>query len=210
MSDYGILSGIVYGAGIIVAAGTAIALAWIREAKWLPPQEDLPGSTRRVSALLTGVIVALLFVFEVQIGATVIGAVTVICLILALLALLLCVYVNSAFSFFIRSPNQPEVRILGGYALTAEAARVQREFGLSGQPLFDNAHWEPDLVWTAHSRAITKVLSTVGFVVLISCGSIGLGAAALLLRKFVSDDAVSTSAVFDVYPVTVALGAYSL
>jgi hypothetical protein len=183
MTDYGLLNGIVYAAGVTIAAGTAIGLAWTRDAKWLPPQEDLPGSTRKVSALLTGVVVVLLYVFAAEIGDKAMAIIAVVCLVVGLLALLLCVYVNTTFSYFVRRPGEQDIRVLGGHTLTPEAVKIQREHGLSGQPLFENAHFEFDLVWTRPSRGTIKVLSTTGFILLITCGSIGLASAALLLSN---------------------------
>jgi len=75
-------------------------------------------------------------------------------------------------------------RILGGFSLTAEAKRVQKEHGQSEQEMLDTVY-AADKVWTRTSIALCHMVATLSFTVLIASGTIALAAAANLVALIV-------------------------
>jgi hypothetical protein len=126
-------------------------------------------------------------VFGRALGAAALALIAGAGLLFAIAALLTSVYLNTAYVYEkerrIGSKTE-RTRVLGGFQLTAEAAEIQKKKGLSVQGLFENSHYDADLVWTRTSRGLLKVLSTAGYLILQSTGSIGLSAAALLVSLF--------------------------
>lgn len=181
MAEYGPFADIVAGAGSLIAASSAVGLAWMRRAKWLPPGEVVSGSTAKVSALVSAVVIGILFVYRnglVSRLPTVAGA----SLLLALVGLAFSIYLNVRFSMEDRRVKSKPKRVLGGFALTdeARAARALGKFG-SDQQLFENANWIQDLVWTRTSIALVHIGSAFAFILLQACGSIAIATAALLV-----------------------------
>jgi hypothetical protein len=188
VSKYGVLSDVVASAGSLMGATAAISAAWVRGAKWLPPEEAVPGATRRVSALFCALVIAVLFVIgRQQLGPTVLLAVTLFCAVGTLIALSLSVFINTKHTYVVKFVNSKgratkmSTTILGGFELLPEAEKVSTRKSIYGQALLDNANGDPDLVWTRGSRAIVRILSTLGYIFLQALGSIGLAAAGLLL-----------------------------
>jgi hypothetical protein len=181
MADYGALSGIVATSGSLIAAASAIGLGWMRRAKWLPPEEAVPGGTAKVSALICAVVVGLLYARRSQIGFGPFCWIAGCCLGLAVIALLTSVFVNTTYSFVRRLRGRPPTRILGGWTLTEEAAAIRKERKLSIQQLYENASFQSDLVWSKASQAGVLVTSTFGFMALQAGGSVALAAAALVV-----------------------------
>jgi hypothetical protein len=176
--EYGPFANIVALAGCIIAAAMAIALAWVRGAKWQPPEEELPGATTKFSALVCGVAIAILYVIgQKELGIGGLARLAGWSVGLAVVALLTTVYVNTVYSY----QGQSGARILGGYRLTGEAKSIQREKKLTVQKIFDTGGYDKDLVWTRSSRGLVRVLSSVTYLALQTLGSIGLAAAALLM-----------------------------
>jgi hypothetical protein len=181
MADYGALSGVVAVSGSLIAAASAIGLGWMRRAKWLPPKEAVQGGTAKVSALICAVVIGLLYARRTQIGFGPLCWVAGASLVIAIIALLASVFVNTTYSFIRRARGRSPSRILGGWALTEEATSIRKSKKLSVQQLFENAHFQPDLVWSKASQAGVLVISTFGFIALQAGGSIALAAAALVV-----------------------------
>jgi hypothetical protein len=181
MADYGALSGVVAVSGSLIAAASAIGLGWMRRAKWLPPEEAVPGGTAKVSALICAVVIGLLYARRTQIGFGPLCWAAGACLVVAVFALLSSVFVNTTYSFIRRQRGRPASRILGGWTLTEEATSIRKQKNLSVHQLFENANFQPDLVWTKPSQAGVLVISTFGFIALQAGGSIALASAALVV-----------------------------
>ena len=186
MPEYQVLGDVVAIAGSLMAASAAIGLAWMRRAKWMPPTETVAGGTAKASALICAVLVAILYLLRQQIGFANLSYLAIFLLVCMLIGLGVSIYVNTASSFVKRIAKgkgsaTEEIRILGGFALTLEAASVAETKRLEQQALFENANYKADLVWTKHSQATLQVTSTMGFVVLQVCGSLALATASMLI-----------------------------
>src|SRR5262245_60753573 len=98
-SDYGALKETVAIAGSLIAAGSAIALPWTRRAKWMPPVETVPAATAKVSGLLCAVAIGALYLQRVRIGQDALLLIAGCLIGVTLLALVLSIYVNTAYGF---------------------------------------------------------------------------------------------------------------
>ena len=176
-ADYGALKEIVAISGSLIAAASAIGLAWVRRARWMPPEETVAGATAKFSALVCAVIVGALFVMKSELGLGMMVAVALFSLAFSVGSLLASIYTNTKHAVFRRD----ETRVLGGSALTSEAERIQRERHLSPQQLFENANYKAHLVWTPESRALVQLYSTMGFIALQAFGSVALASMAIAL-----------------------------
>ena len=87
MNDYGVFAQIVAIAGTLASAVAAITLAFMKRAKWQPPEEALPSVASRFAALLAMVVLALLYVFGPRVGLVPLGIVTVLFFAIALVSL---------------------------------------------------------------------------------------------------------------------------
>jgi hypothetical protein len=182
--DYGQLNSVVAISGTLIGAGTAIGLAWMRRAKWMPPVESVPGGTAKVSALLCSAVIGILFLERVQLGLGYMVVIVIACLVLTVIALGVSVYTNTTHSFIRRTnlsgkQGPIETRVLGGRTMTEEAARISQKKNLGAQQLYENANYKADLVWTKQSQALVQVASTMGFILLQASGSIALASVAI-------------------------------
>jgi hypothetical protein len=75
MSQFGVFANIVATAGSLSAAAGAISLAFLKRSKWQPPEEAVPAAVPRVSALISMVFIALIYVFGPKMGSTLLGPV---------------------------------------------------------------------------------------------------------------------------------------
>jgi hypothetical protein len=188
MSDeFGPLANIVSLGGCLIAAAGAFGLAWMRGAKWQPPEKDLPGATAKFAALLCAVAVAILYVIgPTEMGRRGLAWVAVFSVMTAVAAFLVCRSVNVRYAYTdgrITDPKRDN-RILGGYALSDEAKSVKKKKEMKNattQRLLELAGYEPDLIWTRASRDTVQTISTVAYLLLQAFGSIGLAAAAILM-----------------------------
>lgn len=179
-AEYGPLANIVSLAGCIMAAAVAIGLAWNRGAKWQPPEEELPGSTTRVSALLCGVAIVILYTIgSKELGRPGLAKVAGWSVGIAVFALCSTIFLNTVYSF----TSKDQTRILGGFQLTSEAKKViqTRRNPPTVQRMYETGGYVADLVWTRWSRGLVRVLSAVTYLSLQAFGSIGLAASAILL-----------------------------
>jgi hypothetical protein len=184
-TDYGVLKDVVTVAGSLIAATYAIGLAWMRRAKWMPPNETVTGGTAKTSALLCAVIVVVLYLLRTQIGFANLAYFALGLLPGVLLGLSVSIYVNTAYSYTKRAVTPHgqniEERVLGGFSLTEEAKKISAKKGKLAQALYENSNYQRDLVWTQGSQAALQVASTLGFIVLQVCGSLALATASMLV-----------------------------
>jgi hypothetical protein len=186
--DYGVFANVVAIAGCLAAAAGAMGIAWMKRAKWQPPEEEVPGATGKFAALFSMVIIAILYVFGAEwFGSSGLAALALIAFGLAVIFLCIAIFVGSSRSFEVRGSKKKR-RVLGGLKLTPEAERIRAEHGLSEQQMFDDAQWEKDLVWTKSSQALVLVLSTVAFIGLIASGTTAVAAASNLVAVAMSGE----------------------
>lgn len=179
MEAAGNLQDVVSTAGALVGVATAISLAWMRRARWMPPEEAVTGATVKVSALICAVIIGALYIFRDPLGVVLVSVLGLTTLVVTLLSLVTSIRTNTQYSFVRRSPGAngiTENRILGGHSLTEEAAHIATEKHMGHQQLYENANYTADLVWTKGSQADVQVKSTLGFIFLQVSGSVALAA----------------------------------
>jgi hypothetical protein len=183
MSEYGPLAGLVASVGTVLAAGGAVTLAWVRNANWAPPEDDVPSGPAKVTSLLTAVAVAFLW-FETgkrfssgdltQIAIS-FGIATVVSLIIYSLMMGIFVYDRQVA----RSADTVEVKkTIGGFWLRADA-KTSLPKAKTVQRLFAGAAYDPDLVWPRFSRGLVKSVFILSFMSLILSGSIAISSIAL-------------------------------
>jgi hypothetical protein len=147
--DYGVLTDVVAIAGSLIAAATAIRLAWMRRARWMPPEETVDGAVAKVTGVICAVLIGLLFLLRHQISLMLMATIAIGCLVLTIVTLIMSIYVNTKYSYT-RTTNDSrtttrETRFLGGSMLTQEAASKRRkENPPSVQQLFDYSHNRPE------------------------------------------------------------------
>jgi hypothetical protein len=185
-SKYGVLSRIVTAAGCIMAAAGAITLAWRGRANWEPSEQDIPAGPEKVAAVVTGVLIVILWATLsdarflrrlAQLGIRfLIGAVA---------SLLIYGFLVGTETYELQiSPAAGEVvaeKIVGGFWLTSEASARQQEFHVTVQELLKGAGYDPDKLWSRSSRALAKTSLVVCYVGLTVCGTLALTCAAIIL-----------------------------
>jgi len=185
-ADYGVFAQVVAIAGSLASAVAAITLAFMKRAKWQPPEEALPAVASRFAALLAMVVLALLYVFASRMGLIPVAIVTVVFFVIAIICLMVAIKTNITFSFYYPDITEAN-RKLGGSVLTPEAVKVRQDFpDRSEQELFVDAHGDKDLVWTKESQAWVNIRGTMSFIGLIGFGTCSLAAAAMLVSLSMS------------------------
>jgi hypothetical protein len=183
MTDYGPLSGLVGSVGAILAAGAAITLAWVRNANWTPPENDVPTGPPKVAGLLTSVAIAGLW-FETgkALRSHDLEKIAIWCAVATLVFLLVYSFLMGVFIYhreIATGPNKTErIRTTGGLWLTRDA-RVKLKKAKTIQRLFAGAAYDHDLIWSRVSRSIVKTFLIVSFLGLQVCGSIAIATVAL-------------------------------
>jgi hypothetical protein len=183
VTDYGVFGNIVGTAGTLSAASAAIALSWMRRTKWQPPEEALPKVGSRVAGLVAMILIANLYVFAPSIGSVSLAIVSACLLLIAIIALSITIRTNITYSFYYPKDVESN-RVLGGSALTVEAANIVRDHQFSEQKLFSQAQGDKDLVWTKDSQASVNLKSTLSFIALIAFGTAALAASAMLVAVY--------------------------
>jgi hypothetical protein len=181
--DYGVLKDIVAISGSLIAAVTAIRLAWMRRARWMPPEESVSGATAKMSSLGCAVAIGILYLERHNLGAQSIELLAGIGFLVALLALAISIYINTAYTFIRLKHNDPPegTRILGGFRLTTEAKKISLKKGLGPQKLYENSNYDANLVWTPASLAQAIIFSTFSFIILQLFGSFALAAISMAI-----------------------------
>jgi hypothetical protein len=94
VATYGVLSETVALSGSLIGAASAIGLAWMRRARWLPPEEAVPGATAKVAALVCAVVIGVLYVRKQEIGLGLFAWIAVGCLLITICGLISSIYFN--------------------------------------------------------------------------------------------------------------------
>lgn len=184
MNHYGVFAQLVAIAGSLASAAAAIRLAFMKRAKWQPPEEELHKSTLKFAGLFSMVVIAILFVFGARWGQTVLAVLALVLFVIALISLTLAIRTNIKYSFYYPAARVEANRKLGGSVLRDEAAKIQAEKGLTEQQLFEDAQGDKDLVWTRDSQASVNIRGTLSFILLVGLGTCTLAAAATLVAVF--------------------------
>ena len=189
MNEYGPLANLVAVAGSIMAAGGAISLAWRGRASWEPSQEDLPRGPTKVAALLSSVIIVVLWAFqETLYQSSWLLSIIWTGLILTVLGLFTYVFLIRVYVYTcevaIDERRVVEKKVIAGFILTEGARKAQTENpGVDLQSLFKGSGYRKDWVWTKHSQGLAEVCFIAAYMTLIVPGSITLASAALLLSR---------------------------
>ncbi|MQA19186.1 hypothetical protein [Rugamonas rivuli] len=181
-ADYGQLKDIVGAATSLMAAASAIGVTWLRRAKWMPPEESVPGGTLRVAGLVSAVAIGILFLERQKIGLETMLLIGALAGLFTIMSLTISIYTNTRYSFVYPESSKrgaPLKRTLGGHKLTAEAQHISEERRMEPQALFVNAAYDKNLVWTQSSQALVQTASVLGFIALQASGSIALSAIAI-------------------------------
>lgn len=193
MTDYGTFGTIVAIAGSLGSAFAAIKLAFMKRAKWQPPEEAVPAGTAHLAGLFGMLVIALLFVFGAKLGLLGLAIATIVLFVIALICLLASIRTNIRYSYHYPDKSESN-RVLGGSILTEEAKNIKKEHnGRKTQLLFEDAQGDKDLVWTRDSQAAVHIRSTLAFIFLIGCGTSSLSAAAMLVVVFTGKPQPSTT-----------------
>lgn len=175
MSDYGVFANVVAIAGSLMAATAAIRLAWMGRARWQPPEEAVSKGTAKIAALGSAIAIALLYAFGAdELGKKGLAITALAAFGLVIVSLALTVLLSTSRTF-----EKDGRKILGGLTLTSEAKDVQERHGQSEQEMLDTV--AADKVWTRGSIAMSHMLATLGFILLIGSGTIALAAIANLI-----------------------------
>ncbi|SRR5579884_152392 len=183
---YGALWPLVRTAGCLMAAVGAIALAWRGRTDWEPSEQDIPQGPDKVAALVTAVLIAIIYVtmsnstFRRRLIR------------LALLFASGCVVALLVYGFLVGTqtydrkvvipPNQiASEKIIGGFWLTSEAIESQEKYHKTTQELLAGAGYDPDIIWSRPSRSLAKLCFTVSYICLTVCGSLALASASVIL-----------------------------
>jgi len=193
MTEYGPLAIIVSNAGVLVAAGTAVTVAWTKNANWAPPQEDIPKAPARVCGLLASAGIAVIWF---QTGKTMFAP-ELISIIwksgsICLIGLLLYVFLMATFVYERNVPKSHGAnttrnqRIVAGLWLTPEAKAQKLRRSRDNKPagirdMIDGCGGQLDLIWPNVSRATAKLLLLVSFLAVQLGGTITLASSSLLL-----------------------------
>lgn len=188
--EYGSLAPLVKVVGWLVSASVAIGLSWRGRAKWEPVEEDVARGQAKVAGLLTAVGIAVIWsrlanpshVDLITRMAMWFAAGAVLALLIYGLFISMWVYQRQVLN----PQNEViEEKIIGGFALTAQARAVRRrqktKQPVTVQELFAGAAYDPDKLWHRPVRAFSKLCFAICYMCLVVCGSIGISCAAILL-----------------------------
>lgn len=167
-------------AGSLVAAASAIRLAWQGRTRWEPSEEDVHTGGQRVAGLLSVVAIVLMWVqlrgpeHARELNKILIGAVLAAAILFLLYSFLL------GLQTYMLYPGLPgETRIIGGFRLMPNARAQRKRRHVGNQKLLQNLDYEPDAVWTRPSRQFAKTACIALYMGLIAAGTIALAAAAI-------------------------------
>lgn len=181
-ADYGQLKDVVGAATALMAAVSAVGVTWLRRAKWMPPEESVPGGTLRVAGLVSALAIGILFLERHKLGLDTMLVIGGISGFITIISLAISIYTNTRYSFVYPENGKrgmPIIRTLGGHKLTAEAHHIAEQRRMEPQALFENAGYNKNLVWTQSSQALVQTASVLGFIALQASGSIALSAIAI-------------------------------
>ncbi|WP_213290449.1 hypothetical protein [Bradyrhizobium sp. sGM-13] len=188
MSDYAVLGQVVGTAGVIIAAGGAITLAFKGRERWEPVEEDIPRAPAKVAGLLAAVFIVVIFVLtRGRRDIDWLLSLLIICGVATVIGLFLYVWLIQTQMFTaiiaVDARRTRSTKVIGGLSLTsnARAALAKKQGPKTIQQLFEGAAYDKDLVWTRSSQALAKLLFLAAFLMLQVFGSLSLATAAILL-----------------------------
>ena len=179
-----------YGVAITNSAA-ALLFAWGgKSKKWLPPEEDLPGTARSIVLLLCGVLMLVLWYFATPSNFHLFLWVAPV---LAVLYLLCYLSYNGMIGTYVyikrvaTGPNSTrDIRILGGRKLLPEAEKKRKKEGVDIQTLFEGAEYKPDLLWAREEREWVKKRVLALFILTLFLGTSALTGAGFAAQVFLS------------------------
>jgi len=185
-SQYGELSGLVKAVGMLVSTGIAIGLTWRGRAKWEPSEEDISQGPQKVGGLLTAVAIALLWSLYADIQH--LDFLTQLAVGLSIS----CLFFLLAYGFLITTQTYTVVKgskrkrvqrkIIGGFGLSYRAKLAIQDVTTftTVQEFLQQEVYDPDRVWSRHSRAVAKLCFVVCYLGLVVCGSLALACASII------------------------------
>jgi hypothetical protein len=181
MNDFGVFAFLVAIVSSLAAAAGAIMLAFMKRAKWQPPEEVVAKGTSRLASLMTMVFIALLFAFGTRIGLVLLGIITVAFFLIAIIALTMTISTNINYSYFYPAAKNEANRKPGGSVLTPEAAEIKKTHNQTEQEMFVDVKGAKDKIWTRASQSSVNIRSAISYIALIGFGSCSLAAAGMLV-----------------------------
>jgi hypothetical protein len=181
MKDFGVFAFLVAIVSSLAAAAGATMLAFMKRAKWQPPEEVVAKGTLRLASLMTMVFIALLFAFGARMGLVPLGVITVSFFLIATVALIMTISTNIKYSYFYPATKNEANRKLGGSVLTPEAAAIKKTHNQTEQEMFVDVKGSKDKIWTRESQASVNIRSVISYIALIGFGSCSLAAAGMLV-----------------------------
>jgi hypothetical protein len=192
MSGYGALNGIVAAAGTVMAAGSAITLAFKGRARWEPIEEDVPRAPAKIAGLTTAVCVVLIYGAARQNPDVAwLGPLCLGCLLATFVGTCLYIWLVQVNTFTSqRATGRQRVasqKVVGGLWLKREAKAIlnRPDAPKSVQMLFAGSAYDKDLLWSRPSQAAAKILFLISFLSLQVFGSLSLAAAAIFMEVVV-------------------------
>jgi hypothetical protein len=183
MNDFGPLAGLVGTIGSILAAATAIGLAWRGRAKWEPSDQDVAQGPQKISGVVTTVLIVLLWATSRPWVVEQLGPLYV----LTIFLLLVLIGSLLGYGYLIGTQTYDDEKlqrkIIGGFKLTPAARREIRTRKITVQRYFKGVEFDPDMVWPRGSRSIAKQAFTALYIALIVSGSLALSGAAIVIEK---------------------------
>ncbi len=201
VSEYSPFAPIVGYVGAIMAAGTVLFFIWGGTMeKWRPPDEDLPGTAKKLVILLCSVGMVLLWyvatpeVIDWLLGVVVVLVVACVACFLQYSSLLGTYLFNKKV---VTSKNSiRDVRILGGRNLLPEAEKKRRREGVDIQTLLEGAAYKADLLWSREEQQWVKRRVLRFFILTLVLGTyalIGIGfSTQVILTKKAATSVIST------------------
>lgn len=181
MKDFGVFAFLVAIVTSLAAAASAIMLAFMKRAKWQPPEEVVASGTSRLASLMAMVFIALLFAFGARIGLVPLGVITVSLFLIAIVALTMTISTNIKYSYYYPAAKNEPNRKLGGSVLTPEAAKIKATHNQTEQEMFVDVKGAKDKIWTRESQASVNIRSVISFIALIGFGTCALAGAGMLV-----------------------------
>jgi hypothetical protein len=189
MSGYGALGGIVAAAGSVMAAGSAITLAFKGRARWEPIEEDVPRAPAKFAGLATAVCIVLIYGDARQNPDVAwLSPLCLGCLLAAFVGTCLYMWLVQVNTFTTeRATGRRRVacqKVVGGLWLKREAKAIldRPDEPKSVQMVFTGSAYNKDLLWSGPSQAAAKILFLISFLAMQVFGSLSLAIAAILIE----------------------------
>lgn len=190
MNGYGPLSQIVAYAGMIMAMGGAIFLAFKGREKFEPSAEEIPLGPQRVGGLVSSAIIVIVWLTATITMWSFLVKLVFSLLVLTILFFLVYLYLILEHTYIeeivVDNRTNPvktkHAKIIGGFNLTEHAKReLNKRKNITIQKLFAGSGYQRDLIWTHRSQTYSKLSFVMGYLGLSICGTVALGMAAILL-----------------------------